>query len=86
MNLTITKIIFMHGQCDEELCPLCKGSKERNPKQNINEWVHLRLSVVKTGYPKSSWWEVEESNGDCYRALRGNLRPLGYYDTHPDVQ
>jgi hypothetical protein len=84
MHLTIKKIEFMHGECDETLCPICKDSTN-DPKQNINEWIHMKLSVVRTGYPNSYWWDVEETNGDCYRTLRGNLRYPGYYDTHPEA-
>ena len=86
MNLTITKISYMHGQCNEKFCPLCKGNKEHDPRQNINEWIHSKLTVVSTGYPNSPWWEVEEENGDCYRTLRGNMRLPGYYDKNPHVK
>lgn len=70
----------MHDRCTDKICPLCTANK----KLTVNEWIHMHLTVTETGWPRSPWWNVEESNGDCYRALRGDLRPPGYYDQNPD--
>lgn len=73
MNLTITKIEFMHGACDDKNCPICN---DRNFKsiQKTHYWVRQRLTVLNSGYPKSPWWEVKQSNEECYRILKGNKR------------
>ena len=83
MKLTWTKISFMHGQCDDDLCPICGRNSSI---ADIDLWLRKYLTIEKTGSPKSPWWEVREQNGDCYRALRGNLRHPGYYDQNPDAQ
>lgn len=80
MNLTITKIQFMHGRCSDPDCPVCTHRYKEVP-----EWLEKRLTIVRVGFPRSPWWEVKESNGDCYRRLRGDLRRPGFYDLNPDV-
>lgn len=77
MKLTGTKVQFMHGQCSTLGCPVCSPSSSI---PEITEWLQKHLTVIKTGSPKSPWWEVLESNPDCYKKLRGNLRQKGYYD------
>ena len=95
-NLTITKIKFMHGECDESECPVCRwwtpkgGATPKTMawnKKRVTEWLKARLTVLPArSKPDSPWWNVEEENGDCYRKLRGNLRNPGYYDEHPEAQ
>ncbi len=82
MKLTYTKIAFMHGQCNNSECPVCRNA----PTAEIDIWLRQYLTVQKTGSPKSPWWEVAEPNGDCYRKLRGNLRKPGFYDQNPEAQ
>lgn len=69
----------MHGQCTEQDCPVCVNGTY----QDADKWLKSKLKVVLSGLPKSPWWEVEESNGDCYRKLRGDLRKPGFYDFNP---
>ena len=76
INITATKIEFMHGECDNWKCPICR----RGSVWEYNDWINERLTVVKTGFPRSPWWVVEEETGDCYRKLRGNKRLPGFYD------
>lgn len=76
MHLTATKITFMHGECNENKCPICKGGT----MGDWNEWLHIRLWVTQTGFPKSPWWVVKEETKECYQKLRGNLRHKGFYD------
>lgn len=81
-KLTYTKIAFMHGRCRNMGCPVCRNA----PIPEIDEWLRKHVTVGRTGAPKSPWWEVAEPNRDCYRKLRGDLRPPGYYDTNPTAQ
>lgn len=81
MKLTYTKIKFMHGRCSSKNCPVCNG----NSISSINLWLCARLTILSTGSPKSPWWLVRESNGDCYRLLKGDLRKPGYYDLNPEI-
>jgi hypothetical protein len=81
MKLTLTKIEFMHGECSNTGCPICKGGTY----QDADTWLRKILTVEASGLPKSPWWDVVESNGDCYRALRGDLRLPGYYDKNPEI-
>ena len=95
-NLTITKIKFMHGECDEAECPVCRWWTPKHAatpktmawnKKRVTEWLKARLTVLPArSKPDSPWWNVEEENGDCYRKLRRNLRNPGYYDEHPEAQ
>lgn len=80
-KLTWTKIGLMHGACDMADCPVCEASCRSVPL--VDAWVRARLTVFATGAPVSPWWMVSESNGECYRKLRGNLRKPGYHDTGP---
>lgn len=76
----------MHGRCSVVGCPVCSPCVERESSiEKLDTWLRMRLTVVSSGMPHSPWWEVEQSNGDCYRKLRGNLRHAGYYDRNPDV-
>jgi hypothetical protein len=82
MNLTITKITFMHGACSNIECPVCKDGTN----MEVDTWLRKKLNVISTGAPRSPWWTVEEQNGDCYRILRGDLKKPGYYDKNPEAQ
>ena len=95
-KLTITKVKFMHGKCTDAGCPVCgwttpEGGATPQPmarnKTRVTQWLEARLTLLPTrAKPESPWWEVEEPNGDCYRKLRGDLRPPGYYRKHPKAE
>ena len=76
MNLTITKIKYMHFQCTDKECPICSNDS----LEEIDKYIRSRVTVQNSGSPYSPWWYVEEDTRECYRALRGNLRPKGFYD------
>jgi hypothetical protein len=82
-KLTWTKIGFMHGACDRADCPVCDDLDSSIAR--VDAWLRCRLTVTGTGVPDSPWWNVVESNGECYRKLRGNLRRPGFYDRNPDA-
>ena len=85
MNLTITKISFMHGSCSDSDCPLCGDPHSNSSIKEVDSWLRQYLTILETGCPDSPWWLVEESKGDCYRTLRGDERHPGYYDKNPDI-
>lgn len=85
MKLTITKIEFMHGSCDEKKCPICNDRRFKSI-QKIHYWVLQRLIVTRSGYPKSPWWIVKEENEECYRILKGNLRSTGFNENHSETK
>lgn len=81
MKITFTKAEFMHGRCNEKTCPFCtaKNRYESNIDK-VDEYIKIKLTVIKTGAPKSPWWDVKEDVKQCYQKLRGNLRHKGFYD------
>ena len=95
-KLTISKIQFMHGTCDENECPVCRwwtpktGATPKTMTWNckrVQPWLAARLTVLPCKKkPDSPWWLVQEENGDCYRKLKGNLRNPGYNDQNPEAQ
>jgi hypothetical protein len=91
MQLTITKIRFMHGKCSDAECPVCHwrtpkdGGDARSMawnKKRVTAWLKKLLTVQPcAAKPDSPWWNVKEEVGTCYRKLRGDLRPPGFYDS-----
>jgi hypothetical protein len=93
-RLTITKIKFMHGECSADECPVCHwtageittAAKIYN-KKLVTQWLETYLILLPDeSKPDSPWWVVENTNGDCYRKLQGDLRYPSYYTKNPNAQ